>query len=526
MARIPVYDQQTSATADFGGRRAQEGDAFALGPDLGRAISGVADVVEDVRGRQEVSDVQAKLAKARAEWTVSLAERSQGSDPGDPEFSAKFNNEFSNYLNGVGGGLQTRAGQMAFERGSAELSAHFVEKAGVYQAQAVGKKAVADYQVALNARQNELLTDFTQFDALLNASTKDINDPSGPYARMSVADRNALVEKTKQDLALSAVQGMIQSGAAELAKKQLTGGKWDGYLDADRKAALTDRADVAIRAKDSEGERKRNLEEREKRDRQDATMRTYLARIIDPKANGGALSDREVLANADLSAGQMQHVIDYKRARAKELADGAENRNNPGQVRSLLGEIIAAGDDPNKTFTLDNVNKSYREGKISTREWSFLSGQFDRYKDGATNSFARDVNSRVGAIENQIRGSLFFMNSPTKATDSIMRMRYDLEDHVQSLRQQKINPREALNPASKNYFFAPERMSTYFQPLQGQVADESAAIRSTPGGAATGRTQQIRGAAPVKVVPTYKDYDSLKSGDEFTDPQGNVRRKP
>lgn len=491
MARIQEYTQQTSATAEIGGRRAQDGDVFAIGPEVGRAVGRVADVMEDAANRQEVSDVQAQLAKARAEWTVALQERAQSMTPGDATFAPKFNEEFGKHIAGLGDKLQTRAGQQAFQRGSAELAAHFVEKTGIFQARAMGEKAVQDYSVSLNARRSELLSDPTQFQPLLQAALADLNDPDGTYAKMPAAEREKLKIATQQELALSAVQGLIQNGAPELAKRQLQDGKWDSYLDADKKAALTDRAEVGIRAKDSEAERKRQLEEREKRDRQDNTMRTYLARIIDPKANGGALSDREILANPDLTAGQMQHAIDYKRARARELSEGAENRNNPNEVRRLLGGIIASGEDPSKAFTLEEVNTSYRAGKISTREWSFLSGQFDRYKDGATNSFARDVNSRVGAIEGQIRGSLFFMNSPEKAIDSTNRLRYDLEARIQEMRTEKKNPRDLLNPQSKDYFFSEGNLATYFRPLKDEVRDQAEAARrkgtTTPAGAVTSK---------------------------------------
>jgi hypothetical protein len=41
----------------------------------GQALSKYADAVYEAQERQEVSDVHAKLAKARADWTVALQER-------------------------------------------------------------------------------------------------------------------------------------------------------------------------------------------------------------------------------------------------------------------------------------------------------------------------------------------------------------------------------------------------------------------------------------------------------------------
>src|SRR3990167_4570933 len=238
MPKVREYTQQIGAEGAIQGRRAAPGDTFALGSEIGQAFGGVADVLQDTAERQEVSDIQAKLAKARAEWTVHLAERAQATSPGDATFAGKFNEDFGAYLQQLESHTQTRAGQNAFRKGAAELSAHFVEKAGVYQAQAMGAKAKQDYLVSLDARRNELLSDPTQFQALLAAATGDLNDPTGVYAKMPAGEREKLTIQMQQELAMSAVRGLIQNGAPELAKRQLEGGQWNQFLDADKKAEL------------------------------------------------------------------------------------------------------------------------------------------------------------------------------------------------------------------------------------------------------------------------------------------------
>lgn len=257
MPRIREYTQQTSASsagvpptrraeaADFGGDM-----GFA---QLGTAVRGVADAVADAETRQEVSTVAARLAQARAENSLALAERAQADD-GDPEFSQKFTGEVAGRLSQIENGLklQTRAGQDAWARGSAQLSAHLLERAGIHQIAAAGAKAKKDYLVTLDANRNTLLNDPAQFESVLQAAGDALNDPNGPYARMPAADRERLTVQTRQALALSAVDGLINRVSPEQAKEQLLSGAWDSYLDADHKSALLKQSDAKIERNDAE----------------------------------------------------------------------------------------------------------------------------------------------------------------------------------------------------------------------------------------------------------------------------------
>lgn len=512
MPKIKEYTQQIGAGAEISGRRAQSGDLFAIGPEVAQGLGSVAGVLQDTAERQEVSDIQSKLAKARAEWTVQLAERAQSTSPGDATFASKFNEDFGQYLQQIEGQAQTRAGQQAFRKGAAELSAHFVAKTGVYQAQAMGAKAKQDYLVALNSRQSELLSDPTQFQTLLASALSDLNDPSGIYAKMPAAEREKLAVQTQQDLAKSAVQGLIQNGAPELAKRQLADGKWDAYLDADIKKSLADNADVGIRAKDTAAERARLLAEREKKDRQDATMSKFLARIVDPGAQGGALSDREILADTELTAAQKQHAIDYKLRRARELHAQAQERANPGEVRRLLLDIHAATDDPKKTYNTDAVMEAYRVGKITTPEMSFLRKEVEQLRDGSNSSFQKQQQSARNSVYQAITRSVLGSVQPELAASAAYNFNMDMDQQIAAKRAKNEDPRVLLDPNHKEFLLKPERIASFLRPARDAVAAEADAVRK--GGPVTGR------------LPTFRDYDKLPKGAQFTDPQGNIRTKP
>lgn len=522
MPKVREYQQQTNATGDIPTRRAQASDFGGEGlNNLGAATSHAADMMYETQQAQEVTDVHTRLAKARADWTVQLQQRSQQTDPGDGTFASKFNEDFSTYLQTIEGGLQTKGAQQAFKRGAADLSAHFVEQSGVYQAKAMGQKAKQDYLVSLDANRNTLVSDPTQFGAVMQSTINALNDPQGMYAKMPVADRRALEIQTKKELALSAVQGLMDNGAPELAKRQLMGGSWDQYLDADKKQQLLKEAEVGIHAKDTAAERQRLLAERDKKDQQQKVMDGFLSRVVDPKNNGGALPDKEILADRTLTAEQKQHFIDYKMRRARELAANHEARTNPGEVRNLMLEIHAADDDPKKTYNADSVMASYKAGRISTGEMTFLRKEVEQLRDGNTQSFAKDTQAARSAVYTSITRSTIGQVQPEIAADAAYRFNRDLDAAIAEKRKKNEDPRSLLDPESKDYMLKPSRVSSYLTSAREVVKQE----------AAKGGTPMSPGAQRGKLsattrTPTYQDFGTLKSGDKFTDPQGNVRVKP
>jgi hypothetical protein len=83
-------------------------------------------------------------------------------------------------MQSIDGGLQTKSGKQAFQRGAADLSAHFVEQAGLYQAKAMGQKAKQDYLVTLDANRSTLVSDPTQFGSVLAADVGRDQRPQRP----------------------------------------------------------------------------------------------------------------------------------------------------------------------------------------------------------------------------------------------------------------------------------------------------------------------------------------------------------
>ncbi len=532
MPRIPIYQSDigyssglpgaNSTSADFGGAVGQ-----ALG-NLGNEMEQTRRVLEDQQARAEVSDITAKMAAARAEWTVHLQQRAQEAPLGDTTFAGKFDDELTKYLGKLTENLQptTKAGQNLLAKESVELRAHFFQQAGVHQAASVGKKAVADYSTLLGSNQKTLMLDPTQFDTLFASSKAALNDPNGPYAKMPAESRQLLETQTAEKLAMAAVQGtIITLNAPELAMKQLKEGRWNEYIKGDSLDNVMKAAQVAQNAKDTAAERQRLLAERERKDAQNGLMNGYLSRIIDPKKNG-ALSDREILEDQTLDWQSKQHLIDYKGRRARELATESESRTNPAEVRRLMLLTHAADDDPKKSYNLDPWMESYRAGRISTAELMLGRREVADLKDNGTQGFTKDVQSARSMAREMFLRSIEGSVQPEMAIDAAYRFQMDLQKKIDDKRAKNEDPRVLLDPGSKEYALSPTILKSYMQPLRqtvaGRAAREAAGIKDAPEApgsrVAAGR---IGGA-----TPTYKDYDKLESGDVFTDPSGKLRKKP
>lgn len=464
--RLPA---QMVSSAAFGGATA-EGTAM-----LGNAAIRTADFMQDNEDRADVSNVHAQMAKARADWTIQLAERARTAPAGDDTFAQKFSEDFDNYALDAQNIAKTRAGQEAFKVQAGELRGALLQRAAAFQAESVAVKAKADYGLMQDAYQNTLMNDPTQYASIRESMLNALNDPNGQFARLSPQDRTALARATEEGLASAQIRGLIVNGAPELAKKKLTGGELDTVLDAKNKVALLSSADVAIKSKDEEANRKRTLDEIDRKQRQEVAMKDALAKIIDPKANG-VLTDKMILANPDLDASHQQHLIDYRRARIKEMQAESGNRPNPNKVRELMLEIHATADDPRKTYNYDKIMAAYAKNEINTNELVFLRREVDQMKDGTTQPFQKDVQGARNLVYSTFTRSLEGTVNPGKAADAAYRFTADLNAAIEQKRAKNEDPRVLLQPGNKEYMLAPERLQSYMGTPSMVLRDATAAV--------------------------------------------------
>lgn len=490
MPRIQQYESRVGAQGEAPQSRAIVVDS-GLG-NAGAAIQSAANSLYDVAQRAEVSEVHTRLAKARAEWTVAMDDRARKTDPGDVTFADRFSKDLNDYMAKAGEGIRTAAGQAAFKQGSGQLSAHFFEKAGIYQAQAAGAKAKQDFLQSVDAGRNTLLTDPTQFDQVLKQNTDALNDPNGPYARLGAAERAELARRSAAEIALSAVQGAVRRNPSRAAA-DLNGGKWDQYLDADRKAAALQHADIAIKAQAADAERRAAQGERAQRREQMKVMDDVVRKMVDGEATA------EMIRDANLDPGTKLRLVEMVR---KEALQGEKIKTDPGVYLDVFQRIHAPENDPRKIRDENVLNDLLGNG-LTLSNIRDLRGEVQGRR---TTEGGIEADLRNGVV-NMAKAALTGTNSmlgtrDPKGDEQLQRfMSYFLPEYAKQ-RQAGKTANQLLDPDSPDYLG--KAVDRFRRSPQQMLKDMAASMTGAGAPAPTGTASDKPGTGtledPVKIT--------------------------
>lgn len=277
----------------------------------------------------------------------------------------------------------------------------------------------------------------------------------------------------------------------------------------------------------------------------DAAMDGFVRQIFDPKKYG-AFSLDAVLASTVLGHREKKDLQGLAFTRQQQILSQSDSARNPGEVRRLELLMHAPDTDPTKVYSLEPITESFRQGRISVNEFRMLSNDFYGLKDGAGNTFQQRLHSAVNGADIRFKRSIQGVTNPNLAVTALDNYRAELFQKVEELRAQGKNPAVLLDPKSPESMVDPAKVMGYLQETAGQAMAQAAQAQvkaeaaKGPGmlSVVFGRGLSVaglassaaKGAAKPPVVPgalpTFKEYESLKSGDQFTDPDGNVRRKP
>lgn len=515
MARIREYTTQESAGATINTPRVEAG---GFGTGLASAAEGLysyADAKTQVAQRQEVSDIQAQIAQKRAEWTVALEKRAAESDPGDPGFADRFVEDFKADLAPLGDKYQTAAGQRAWKQSAGEVSAYFVAQAGVKQAVSAGIKAQQDFLSARNFNRTALLNDPGQFDSVVATTVAALNDPDGPYAKIP-ADKRAVLERTtREEMALSAVQGIIDKDP-HLGLKEIANPKWAQYLDADKVVTLKREAEIGIRAEEVERARVEAAAEKAAEKQRQGVMDGFVQKLYDPA--GPSLTTQDVLKSS-LKAEQKEHFIKLIEATSKPTAI----KTDPAAFQDAFTRMRLPADDPQRISDERQLDDYFTSGKITFEDLGRLRTEFSGRR------------TAEGQIEGKLKdGLLAVAKSTLTKTNSIIGIRTPKGDEAlqgftawflneyDTQRKAGVSALELLSPDSPKYLG--KMIDKFKVPLTDVIND---ALKEPPKASTRGNPKP---KAPAKEYPTpttRADFDALPSGATYRDPEDNkLYRKP
>lgn len=483
MPRIREYEREQGALAEVRSSRSQisSGGTNAL-TELAPGLAVAAQTLHRVAEEREVSEVHTRLAKARAEWTMNMQERVSSIDPGDGSFVDKLQKDVAGYFDKAGAGLSTRAGRAAWTRGVASLSGDLIASGSGAFAQAAGARAKQNYIESLNAFRNSLLQAPGSFDSVMAQAMAQLNDPAGPHAKLKPADREQFDRMTKEQLALSAVQGQIAADPYG-AQKQLKAGQWNQFLDADKTVSLLRESQTAIHAKEIEAERRRAQAERAERKAREAQLDGMIKKLYTGETG---LSADEVL-KANLSPAMREHLFLAIRRDSKT----EDKRESIALKNDLLRRILLPEGDPNRVASVEQLVPHLSSGDINADTVGVLTGWINgrRTPEGKIENEVVDAFAKAAHRQLSTENAALGIRDPggeMAYANWFMQFSYDYRRQ----RQAGKTVQELLDPKSPDYLG--KSIEAFRRTPQQAVSDMMRSATGAPGAP----TSAVPGAPP------------------------------
>lgn len=408
MPRIREYQAEVPAAGIPQSRRADANDFGGTGAGLltlGQALATASERVHQEDVRREISATDAEWSQRMADWTVEFQRRAQEAPAGDASYADTFIETMENDASKLREGLQTRQADDLLSQRIGRAKAHFRQEAGQWAIRTAGQKALQDYQGDLNARRNALLADPGQFLMALEDTEAALQSPDSPYARIPAADRERLARVTRGELALSAVQGVMNRNPGE-ALAQLTDGQWNEYLDADKAAALRGEAERRIEGLEIDAARAEARAERALRREREGVANDFLARLSD-----GTLTAEQVLKSNLSAFGEGSKSTFINLLKKNDNPDRDSRTYGPAFV-DLFRRVNAPDGSPEKITDDASLYAPLERGDLTYSGIQALRAELQGRR------------SLDGAVEGELKKRMFdTAQASLTATDPILRIR-------------------------------------------------------------------------------------------------------
>lgn len=211
-------------------------------------VKEVLNVAQKFVNQQEEAQTSNILAKARSEWNVKMNKLQQETGLDAEGFSDKVGDmllhEEQRYLEHIP--LSQRS---KFREQYSELKYDFLNKAGIYESQALAEKMVTNVSDAINNNANSILSDFTQKAQIINSTNSMID---GLGLAKSVADK--LKKDAYEKYSIAEINARTNFDPQGLLN-DLNNGMFDRDIDPAKKAAAINQAKSKIKSNEVEAKR-------------------------------------------------------------------------------------------------------------------------------------------------------------------------------------------------------------------------------------------------------------------------------
>lgn len=344
MPILKTYDQQVRAEGPTEFRQVTANDYGAANAQAMSQLAGnvgqTVDVVTKQMEQQEISDLNARTAKAQADLSGELQQIISTTTPGDKKPFEAYDKKVQDTFAELGSKVESTGAKNFLAEHSSIIQGQLKKTSFSGQAELSGIKAVQDFNTTINSLSSASMSDPSSLSTNRALAAKGIDAlvASGQLPASKGFELKAEAERT---VTKSAIAGWIDLDP-EYAKEKIKSGEFSQVLGADAERQMLAQADQGIRAKEVEIERQRKEQERVKGEQQKVTQNKFLQKLTD-----GALSTKDIMGSnlEPFGSGSKETFIQLAKTRN---SPEEKLKDNATTVRDLFERIHLPEDDPRK----------------------------------------------------------------------------------------------------------------------------------------------------------------------------------
>lgn len=373
MPQINEYLPESNAQGAVGGvtPNLEAVSLFGRGIEhVGAGLEEVGNVIHKRQAQSEISQVYGQFAQARADWNIKLKEQLKDGSL-DPD---KFDQDYADYVNKAGDGIQTAEGKDFFNRQANRLGGTLMQNAMIGKAKIAGEQAYADISQGINVHVANLMSHPSDVSEAIDA-TQELIAAKQKDGTLSPEQAIAAKRQLLPQLAEAAMKGHAEEDPGtdatgkplpNIAKQLLDKGAFAEYLNEPQRAALYTYARQA--------DERRRVDS----DRAEITAHRNLEKqgldFMDQASNrilNGQFSLKE-LQSAPLTFQQKEYLqAKVKAQNAQEVA------TDPRRFTNVYGKMLD-GD----ITTRGQLIEEYHKGGLAPSTMDHLMHELDATPDG------------------------------------------------------------------------------------------------------------------------------------------------
>jgi hypothetical protein len=501
MPKIPEYNSQ----AQMSGRPQTETGSQSLNSIQAESKGRYALIDAAVKtgsnlynraAQEEVSDLNAKFAEARATWQSRIDEETKNGSVD----TQKLEQDFEDFAYKMNEGISTAEGRSFFERQTARLKSSVIRSGAKAQAYVAGVKAEQDLKTSLQNNTLALQRDPTLFKDIYEESM-DFIDTKIATGGIPAIHRDKFRQTIAGDLAESTIQGMAQQDPDQ-AMHALESGQFDEFISGDQRGRAQSYIKAQREVKRIEAERAESQARKYQQKQSEAWQQGAL-----PELAKGSLNTDAIL-KSPMSADEKIRWLKLASEAAKDTATDDPRVYNEAVRRALLPD-----DDPKKIRGISDLSGFVGRG-LSIQKANEINNFIQKTPEA---SYDRDNRKRLldYAETKLVKGGSVLGLPDPDGEYNMSRFTVALQREEDKLRKEGKDPGLLYDPEAKEYFGS--RIAKY-QLNQQQVMERLAAqkvreMQPQQSPAAPGTT----GQAPA---PPSEDYVRVQS------PEGKTGKVP